>query len=47
MVEALPHKDIKFTSATLRILLNTPDDAETGYMVEADLEFPKELPKLV
>ncbi len=27
----------------LTLILETPDDAETGYFVEADLEFPPEL----
>ena len=46
MVEPLPYKDIKFEkvdSATLQSVLDTADDAETGYLVEADLEFPREL----
>ncbi len=44
MVESLPYKDVKFDStATLQSILETPDDAETGYFVEVDLEFPPEL----
>ena len=27
----------------LTTILETPDDSETGYFVEADLEFPQEL----
>ena len=47
MVEPLPYKNIKFETVveteTFRTLLETPDDAEMGYFVEADLEFPAEL----
>ena len=42
--EALPYKDIKFVEGvTLETLLDTEDDAETGYMLEADLEYPEEM----
>ena len=44
MSEALPHKDIKFDDTVkLEDMLATPDDASTGYMVEAVLESPPEL----
>ena len=47
MTEPLPCKDMKFETnwetATLQTILETSDDAETGYFVEADLEFPTEL----
>jgi hypothetical protein len=46
MVQALPYKDIKFANNTkLETILNTADDAETGYMVEVDLSFPKSIHK--
>ena len=58
MVQPLPYKDIKFeeinpptleasSSATLQTILETPDDAETGYFVEVDLEFPPEIHELL
>jgi hypothetical protein len=44
MVQALPYKDIKFnTEITLEEILRTADDAVTGYTVEVDLSFPKEI----
>ena len=44
MCQPLPYKDIKFDNdITLETILKTPDDSEIGYMVEVDLEFPKEL----
>jgi len=44
MCEALPHKDIKFVeNVPLKTILKTSDDADTGYMVEVDLEYPEEL----
>jgi len=44
MSEALPYKDIKFNNdINLETILRTPDDADTGYMVEVDSEFPEEL----
>ncbi len=44
MVQALPYKDIKFANeTTLETILNTADDAETGYMVEIDLRFKNEI----
>ncbi len=40
MVQALPYKDIKFSNdTTLETILNTDDNAETGYMVELDISF--------
>ncbi len=46
MVQALPYKDIKFANDTeLETILNTADDAETGYMVEIDISFPKSIHK--
>jgi hypothetical protein len=44
MVQSLPYKDIKFnTNITIDEILDTADDAETGYTVEVDLSFPKEI----
>jgi hypothetical protein len=43
MVQDLPYKDIRLnTEITINEILNTADDAETGYTVEVDLSFPKE-----
>ena len=40
MVQALPYKDIKFSNdTTLETILETADDAATGYMVELDISF--------
>ena len=42
MIQSIPYKNIKFDNdVTLPAILNTPDDSEIGYMVEADLEFPE------
>ena len=44
MVQALPYKDIKFNKEiTIDEILQTEDDAETGYTVEVDLSFPQEI----
>jgi len=44
MSEPLPFKNIKFEkSIDLKTILETSDDNETGYFVEADLDFPPEL----
>ena len=43
-VQALPYAYIKLnTEITIEEILNTTDDAETGYTVEVDLSFPKEI----
>ena len=45
MVQPLPYKDLKFEETcpeTFRTILETPDDVDVGYFVEADLEFPPE-----
>ena len=40
MVQALPYKDIQFPNdTTLETILETADDAATGYMVELDISF--------
>ena len=44
MVQALPYKDIKFnTEITIDEILQTENQAETGYMVEVDISFPPEI----
>ena len=44
MVQELPQKDLKFANeTTLEQILEAPDDGETGYFCEVDLEFPKDL----
>ena len=44
MVQALPYKNIKLSNDTkLEDILNTTDEAETGYMVEIDLSFKQEI----
>ena len=44
VVQPLPYKDLQFNDdISLRQILNTPDDADTGYIVEVDFEFPKHL----
>ena len=44
MVQPLPQKDLNIdSSATLQSIIETPDDAETGYFVEVAVEFPNEL----
>ena len=43
-VQPLPYKGLTFNDTiSLRQILNTPDDAETGYIVEVDFEFPRHL----
>lgn len=47
MCEHLPMKDFKWIPAcpdfTEEIILNHPDDADTGYILEVDLEYPEHL----
>ena len=46
MVQDLPCKDIQLEAEgaiSLETILNTADDAETGYTVEVDLSFPPEI----
>ena len=44
MVQDLPYQDTKLdTEKPLEEILKTADDAETGYTVEVDLRFPKEI----
>ena len=43
MCESLPFGDFSETTISLQSVLNTADDAEFGYFVVVDLEYPKEL----
>jgi len=44
MTMPLPYGNLKFdTDITIDEILATPDDSETGYFVECDLRFPKEI----
>ena len=41
MSEPLPYDEIKFNqNVKLEDILNTPDDSDIGYFVEADLTYP-------
>ena len=42
MSQMLPLKGFKWTSSEIDIL-NVPEDSELGYILEVDLEYPKEL----
>ena len=44
MSQFLPYDDVKInTDITRDVILNTPDENETGYVIECDLHFPKEI----
>ena len=44
MSQSLPYDDVKInTEVTLEQILETEDDNETGYIIECDLHFPKEI----
>ena len=44
MSQTLPYKNLKFDNdVPLETILDTPDDADVGYMVELDLSFPPEI----
>ena len=44
MVQKLPYKDLKYSNeTTLKEVLETSDDNETGYILEVDLEYPENL----
>ncbi len=44
MSKPLPYSELKFENAIdLKTILETSDENETGYFIEADLEFPPEL----
>ena len=44
MSQYLPNGNLKFDDAiTLDEILETPDENKTGYIIEVDLRFPKEI----
>jgi hypothetical protein len=43
MIQALPTGGFQWTDKTVDEIMETPDDADIGYMLEVDLEYPKEL----
>ena len=44
MCRPLPYKDFKWCdSFDLEQILKTPEDSETGYFLEVDIEYPEEL----
>lgn len=43
MTQHLPRTNFEWVSKSLEEILNTPDDAKHGYLIEADLEYPQEL----
>ena len=44
MSQFLPYDDVKInTEITIDEILNTPDENETGYVIECDSHFPKEI----
>lgn len=45
MMEPLPITNFRWilSNTNIDFILNTPDDSEIGYMLEVDLEYPKEL----
>ena len=43
MVQHLPTGEFKWVKITQEEILNTPDDAEYGYILEVDLEYPVHL----
>lgn len=46
MMEPLPLTDFRWIlvkTTNIDFIINTPDDSEIGYMLEVDLEYPKEL----
>jgi hypothetical protein len=40
MCQKLPYKDFEFSNDSLKKILSTSDDAEEGYFVECDLDYP-------
>jgi hypothetical protein len=47
MSQSLPYEDLKFDNEkTLKEILETPDNNETGYIVELDISYPIELHEL-
>ena len=43
MVDYLPYADLKFVQKPIENVLKTADDADVGYAIECDLEFPIEM----
>lgn len=44
MCQPLPYDTVKFdNNVSLETILETPDDAAVGYIIEVDLTFPREL----
>ena len=43
MSQYLPDSNLRFIDISLEEILQTPDDNDTGYTIECDLSFPKEL----
>ena len=42
MMQKLPYKDFKFTTASLDAILNTPDDSDHGYYIVCDIDYINE-----
>lgn len=42
-MQCLPRSNFEWISMNIREILETPDDAKHGYLIEVDLEYPKEL----
>ena len=43
MSQHLPFKGLQFVDTDINTILNTSDTSSTGYIVEVDLRFPKEI----
>lgn len=43
MMQSLPRSNFEWVHLQVKEILDTPDDAQHGYLVEVDLEYPKEL----
>ena len=42
MMQRLPYKDFQFTTTTLDVILNTPDDSDHGYYIVCDIDYTNE-----
>ena len=42
MMQNLPYKDFQFTTTTLDVILNTPDDSDHGYSIVCDIYYTNE-----
>ena len=42
MMQKLPYKDFQFTTTTLDVILNTPDDSDHGYYIVCDIDYTNE-----